>query len=593
MSICPDNSTECLLRALLEDNSTRALLQELINTTSRFNWDPLNFAITAAIGVLALIVACLTVFQGLLAAGPGRIKASRVAIGPFAQLSKSRFDFTELGLRTKASVPSINRMNKIHRIDREFPDHVCCSKHNPAVGTSEPGASWLRLLTELGISDPRIWSTVVRQTDNLPTDISAAPAAGSVSFLAHLAAISDDGCTIERLPKSRFVTVVGESSQLTFRDHPVLGSVALYETYRESPKYRDKKKRKKTKYRLNISDLHSIGSAETAAMLDLSHGLVKCSYLGYAVSEGSVQLSFGVFLQKLTSHCNHNHLNSNLDSVLFGGRGSYGARYVKTYIFALLLFTSVPSLVRAFPSKLLGLRRAIKQLAIQFDEWSKSPEDVVTGLQSAIEQYEGSFLPVSTAAYPFYIYGARARHHSSSSWLEDPPGAGWCTASMTSDFRKSEHDLLYARDMIQLCCDWVQQILSDSTSLHTEGEMPTKYLMEKTTSAKQKLLTGIYLIDDWIRLHSRTDAICAAFSLISDIESELGIDSSEQRDGTQFDKNGLPIPNTDLGTGQKHLKGLQTVLVYRAIFLGALLELSADTSCIVERGFPDSLVKVL
>lgn len=117
MSICPDNSTECLLRALLEDNSTRDLLQEILDASSKFNWDPLNFAITAAIGALALIVACVTVFQGLLAAGPGRIKASRVAIGPFADKSKSRFDFTELGLRTVAIVPSINRMNEIHRIE--------------------------------------------------------------------------------------------------------------------------------------------------------------------------------------------------------------------------------------------------------------------------------------------------------------------------------------------------------------------------------------------------------------------------------------------------------------------------------------------
>lgn len=593
MSICPDNSTECLLRALLDDNSTRALLQELLDATSRFNWDPLNFAITALIGVLALIVACLTIFQGLLAAGPGRIKASRVAIGPFADLSKSHFDFTELGLRTQASVPSINRMNKIHRVGREFPDHVCCSKHNPAVGRSEPGASWLRLLTELGISDPRIWSTVVRQTDSLPADISAAPAAGSVSFLAHLAAISDDDCTIERRPNSRFVTVVGKSSQLTFRDHPVLGSVAMYETYRDSPKYRGKKRRTKTKYRLNISELHSIGSAETAAMLDLSHGLVKCSYLGYAVSEGSVQLSFGIFLQKLTSHCTHTHLNSNLESILFGGRGSYGARFVETYIFTVLLFTSVPSLVRAFPSKLLGLRGAVKQLAVQVDAWSQSPDEVIVGLQSAIEQYGGAFLPVSTAAYPFYIHGARARHHSSSSWLEDPPGAGWCTASMTSDFRKSEHDLLYARDIIQFCCEWLIEIRDDGTSIRTDGKIPRKYLMEDTTTTKQKLLTGIYLVDDWIRLHSRADSICAAFSLISDIESDIGIASPEPSEETKLNTTNFSGQESNIRAEQRDLEQLKNVLVYRAIFLGALLELSADTSCLVEKGFPDSIVKVL
>lgn len=586
MTICPDNSTECLLRALLEDNSTRALLTELIDATSRFNWDPLNFAITAAIGVLALIVACLTIFQGLLAAGPGRIKASKVAIGPFAELSKSRFDFTELGLRTKAAVPSINRMNKIHRVEREFPDHVCCSKYNPAVGKSEPGASWLRLLNELGISDPRIWSTVIRQTDNLPADISAAPAAGSVSFLAHLAAISDDGCTVERLPNSRFVTVVGKSSQLTFRDHPVLGSVAMYETYRESPKYRDRKKQNGIKYRFNLGELHSIGYVETAAMLDLSHGLLKCRYLGYALNEGSVQLSFGVFLQKLTSHCNHNHLNSNLDSVLYGGRGSYGARFTKTYILTVLLFTSVPSLVRAFPSRLLGLRDAIEHLAVQDDSWYKSPDDIVSGVQRAVEEYGGAFLPVSIAAYPFYITGARARHHSSSSWLEDPPGAGWCTASMTSDFRKTEHDLLYAKDMIQLCCDWILE-------LRNKGKALKELLMEDATKIKEKLLTGIYLADDWIRLHNRSDSICAGVSLIHDVETELGIESSNQSESTYANNSTISKQEPNHGTGQGDLQRLKIILVYRAVLLGALLELSADTSCLVDRSFPDSIVKVL
>ena len=82
-AICPNNSTECLLRALLD-------------TQSGFNWDPLNFAFTAAIGVLALVIAGVTVFQGLLSAGPGRLKASKTAIGPYAAKTKTRFDWHEL-----------------------------------------------------------------------------------------------------------------------------------------------------------------------------------------------------------------------------------------------------------------------------------------------------------------------------------------------------------------------------------------------------------------------------------------------------------------------------------------------------------------
>lgn len=66
MTTCPDDSTECLLRAILD-------------AQSGYNWDPLNFAFTAAIGFLALVLAVVIVFQGLLSAGTGRIKASKEA----------------------------------------------------------------------------------------------------------------------------------------------------------------------------------------------------------------------------------------------------------------------------------------------------------------------------------------------------------------------------------------------------------------------------------------------------------------------------------------------------------------------------------
>src|SRR5271154_535691 len=95
MDPCPDNSTECLLRAILEANSG-------------YNWNPLSVGITAAIGVLALIIAILTVFQGALAAGPGRLKAGRSAIGNWASYSKFKFSWTEFRFRSTAYVPFLS-----------------------------------------------------------------------------------------------------------------------------------------------------------------------------------------------------------------------------------------------------------------------------------------------------------------------------------------------------------------------------------------------------------------------------------------------------------------------------------------------------
>ena len=110
--ICPDNSTECLLRALLDQGDS-------------FNWNPLNFAFTAATGILALIIACIAVFQGLLAAGLGRLKASRSAIGPWTKLKKSRFDWIELGLRTTAQVPFL----RVEFLDNALARSGCTGRH--------------------------------------------------------------------------------------------------------------------------------------------------------------------------------------------------------------------------------------------------------------------------------------------------------------------------------------------------------------------------------------------------------------------------------------------------------------------------------
>jgi hypothetical protein len=62
-SIYPDNSTECLLRAILNAQPPPA-----------YDWSPPNFAFTAAIGVVALAIAITTVF---LNAGPGNLEGLR------------------------------------------------------------------------------------------------------------------------------------------------------------------------------------------------------------------------------------------------------------------------------------------------------------------------------------------------------------------------------------------------------------------------------------------------------------------------------------------------------------------------------------
>jgi hypothetical protein len=49
-----------------------------------------------------------TVFQGLVSAGPGRLKASQYAIGPWSKSTHGKFSRIELRYRTTARVPFID-----------------------------------------------------------------------------------------------------------------------------------------------------------------------------------------------------------------------------------------------------------------------------------------------------------------------------------------------------------------------------------------------------------------------------------------------------------------------------------------------------
>ncbi|KAK5116254.1 hypothetical protein LTR62_008581 [Meristemomyces frigidus] len=217
MATCPDNSTECLLRALLDANSG-------------FNWNPLNFAFTAAIGALALIIACTTVFQGLLAAGPGRLKANKSAIGEFAKGTKTRFDWTEFALRSTAYVPVLRlRDLEAMLVNRHFENSEDRTREAP-----QTTATWHLLLQRSGIlrhPDLGRFKLIPRATDYLPADVQAAPAAAELRCLILLAIMSDYPATIEG--RGRTMKAVGPGMQLTLREHPILGLVAAFESFEE------------------------------------------------------------------------------------------------------------------------------------------------------------------------------------------------------------------------------------------------------------------------------------------------------------------------------------------------------------------------
>lgn len=233
---CPLNTTECILEVVLK------ILREIQTDNSSFNWDPLSFIVTLAIGFVAVFFAALTIIQGLFSAGPGRFKCSRYAIGPWAKLTRREFDWQELRFRSIAETPLIVFPDMEDEVSADFkawektllqpkPSNawkLWPLKHNTD-RTYYP-ASWMALLTLLKMDHPDLWSTHLTGADHLPQELSAAPAFGTVSMIATLAVILSKGnCDIVSDPESSYPMVQGVAFQLRIRTHPVLRAVAVFE----------------------------------------------------------------------------------------------------------------------------------------------------------------------------------------------------------------------------------------------------------------------------------------------------------------------------------------------------------------------------
>ena len=221
-SDCPDNSTECLLRALIATTATQ---------TSP--WEPRSFGFTVAIGVAAFLISFVAIFQGLLAAGPGRIKASSDAIGAFSKYSKGSISWREFAWRSTASIPTITFEDLLREIPKQHQNVEYGTAFFNSLNGISTGATWLALLKCVGLDEDieALFEDTLQPwpTDHLPADVQAPPAAIQLRCLAVLSAIADPSTTIEK--GSRFPVIGGAVSQVSFREHSVLGTLAAYERY--------------------------------------------------------------------------------------------------------------------------------------------------------------------------------------------------------------------------------------------------------------------------------------------------------------------------------------------------------------------------
>ncbi|KAL6914892.1 hypothetical protein FSST1_012652 [Fusarium sambucinum] len=237
------NATECLLRV------TASILEQLKEDSSEFNWDPASFVVTLVIGIIAAAFAFFAIIQGFLAAGPGRHKCSKYAIGTWASISKRRFDWSELRYRSVAHTPIISIQDLVLKMELQTTDSSsllewewrengsgCWNqdrlfpklKHVAKEDSDYFPATWLRLLTHTGLHHPELWRTNPQGTDYLPSDLAAAPAYSTVADLISIASITAGNIRFNSFGPgtAKDASMRGEYMDLNFRSHPLLGVYA-------------------------------------------------------------------------------------------------------------------------------------------------------------------------------------------------------------------------------------------------------------------------------------------------------------------------------------------------------------------------------
>lgn len=313
---CPEdgNSTDCLLRALL------SLLGEQQEADDvEIDWDPINFAFTLLIGLLAIFFALATVIQAIFAAGKGRRRTSHLAIGQWSQRTTRRWDWSEMNFQFTAFTPILREASlpampsHSGTTEHRNGDHVD-GKHDkghaeeePAQGVVDstglshtalkprdrspwadiwkitskihpnqsrrPFAAWLGFFKEVGLDelDCQVWGDSVREVaaDYLPDDLVAAPAYAQIGAIVAAAATAG----IQKLDTDQqdYPILLGRGFQVDFRQHPALGVVGAYSRYDNTTK----QSRSLSLEELRLAMRYGRGIVEADPPMDLSNHFTK------------------------------------------------------------------------------------------------------------------------------------------------------------------------------------------------------------------------------------------------------------------------------------------------------------------------------
>ncbi|KAM5351211.1 hypothetical protein ACJ41O_003934 [Fusarium nematophilum] len=218
-----DNSTDCLLGILIEIMSSEA---------DEYNWDPLTFAFTLLIGIIAVVFAGAAILQAVLVARRGEAKSSARVIGPWADQRTRSISWLEGRFRTTAGTPLIKSFH-IFQLEEEGKNYLESTGSLPEESPAETNSQqtgWLRLLSRSGAATLwRNWhGSRMIMVDELPGELTAVPDQIGMISLAILAALA--GCqSIETDPETKYPIMTGLHVQVRFTWLPSLGRMAVFE----------------------------------------------------------------------------------------------------------------------------------------------------------------------------------------------------------------------------------------------------------------------------------------------------------------------------------------------------------------------------
>lgn len=626
MSTCSGNRTDCLLGKLVEQGQS-------------FNWDPLNFAFTAILSILGLLVALLALLLGLLAAGPGRLKASQNALGHvYGITARTRFDWSEWRFRTTVQVPVIDlaqilsasllpernggssktkpskseeghstpprthargqsRLRWCFGFERHHSD-VEASAGKDITEKAEVLATWAMLLRHVGLEKVE-FRTKYCKTDHLPADITAAPAFASIESLVILAVLA--GCNSYHVRPDAYLAR-GSQVQMVFRQHPSLGLVAAYQSYKE---------------RL-ASDFLLLEHTRQACVEALGHirylrrPFVEMRSLPKGRIDVRTNLTYLFNMLRAKSNCRHELCAHQIQQIK-----SWPWFFMEHdgYILSMLLvllFADRPQSIKLFPLRLFRHFQYIHLLIKESASWRLDPLHVIETLKVLLDS-ENSLLLFRSITSRRRVT-VDTQHSKIRTHHLRPSGAdvasqkfvgenlagniqqSWFSTKASPDLEaplksfpvQLEHsngvqlneapnvlsaidgDLMISADALELCFHW----RNDARFLH-DLTVPEK------NEARRWLAWQLATIDCWLTDHGGQDALCAALHLLAQ-QFAATKDRLKVRDGLLHPRLSI----LDGGLAQE-----AAPLGAEDVDIGALADYEHGTHLIIYKGHGDDTLQ--